>query len=62
MIKTKYRATVQKGQGDKFFEWEVVVEAWNIGEAATMVHNQVKDFDGWTVAIVQGNGSKRPRR
>ncbi len=53
MIKTKYKATVQKGHGDDFFEWKVVVEAWNIAEAAAMVHNQVKDFDGWTVAVEQ---------
>lgn len=53
MVKTKYRARVEKGFGDDHYEWEVVVEAWNIAEAATMVHNQVKDSDGWVFAVEQ---------
>ncbi len=53
MIKTKYKATVQKGYGEDFFEWEVHLAAWNIAEAAADVHARVKDSDGWVTAIEQ---------
>ena len=58
MMNTKYRATIQKGMGDDFLEWEVVIEAENIAKAAAMVHEEALTFNGWAVSIEQDDDAE----
>ncbi len=58
ILTTKYRVTYETGQGDDHSEYEVVISAENIAEAATLMHDQVKDSGGWVTRIEQDDDAE----
>ena len=55
---TKYRVRYEVGQGDDHSEYEVVISAENIAEAAALIHDDVKDAGGWVFAIEQDDDAE----